>query len=75
VRPFAFLLREWPDVSEAAGRELFHVCFWLARTYGRAERPSAGLVFDPARLPRPGPSPKQPPVAVLGVVRQRAVAA
>ncbi len=32
-------------------RELFHLCFWLARTYGRGAKPDDGLSFDPARLP------------------------
>ena len=36
----------------AAMRELFHVAYWFARTYARAERPAPGLVFDPAALPR-----------------------
>ena len=36
----------------AALRELFHVAFWFARTYARAERPALGLVFDPTALPR-----------------------
>jgi type I restriction enzyme R subunit len=36
----------------AAVRELFHVSYWFARTYGRAGRPAPGLVFDAARLPR-----------------------
>src|SRR5207248_10559649 len=34
-------------------RELFHVCYWLARTYARGERPAPGRVFDPTRLPTP----------------------
>jgi type I restriction enzyme, R subunit len=37
----------------AAVRELFHVAYWFARTYGRARRPAPGLAFDPAALPRP----------------------
>ncbi|MGH7034620.1 MAG: DEAD/DEAH box helicase family protein, partial [Stellaceae bacterium] len=37
----------------AALRELFHVCYWLARSYGRIGRPAPGLAFDPAALPRP----------------------
>ena len=48
-----------PDDAVAAVRELFHVCYWLAHTYARAERPSPALAFDPAKLPKPGPSPKQ----------------
>lgn len=36
-----------------AVRELFHVAFWFARTYGRGERPEPGLTFDPGALPPP----------------------
>jgi type I restriction enzyme R subunit len=36
----------------AAVRELFHVCYWLARTYGRADRPAPPLAFDAASLPK-----------------------
>ncbi|HET6912248.1 MAG TPA: DEAD/DEAH box helicase family protein [Rhodanobacteraceae bacterium] len=36
----------------AAVRELFHVCYWLARTYGRVERPDPGLVFSASALPK-----------------------
>lgn len=43
----------------AAVRELFQVCYWLARTYGRTGRPDPALRFEASRLPRPGPSPKQ----------------
>jgi type I restriction enzyme R subunit len=36
----------------AATRELFHVCFWLARTYTRGAKPVDGLTFKtPAALP------------------------
>jgi type I restriction enzyme R subunit len=37
----------------AAVRELFHVAYWFARTYGRAGRPAPGLAFDASALPRP----------------------
>lgn len=42
------------SAGEAAGavKELFHVCFWFARTYARGERPSDGLVFDAGQLTR-----------------------
>jgi type I restriction enzyme, R subunit len=42
-----------------AVRELFHVCYWLARTYGRVARPAPGLAFNPAALPKPAPAQKQ----------------
>ncbi|MFN7835267.1 MAG: DEAD/DEAH box helicase family protein [Burkholderiaceae bacterium] len=35
-----------------AVRELFHVCYWLARTYAQGVRPDAALAFDEAALPR-----------------------
>ncbi|HAP39887.1 MAG TPA: restriction endonuclease subunit R, partial [Nitrospira sp.] len=43
----------------AAVRELFHVAYWLAHTYGRAGRPDPGVTFDPAALPRPAPAAAQ----------------
>jgi type I restriction enzyme R subunit len=43
----------------AAVRELFHVGYWLARTYARGARPAPGLAFDPAALPRTAAVPRQ----------------
>jgi type I restriction enzyme R subunit len=43
----------------AAVRELFHVAYWFARTYGRISRPAPGLTFDPAALPHPAQAAKQ----------------
>ena len=44
-----------------ATRELFHFCYWLARTYGLNARPDPGLRFVPALLPAAAPtSPVQP---------------
>ena len=43
----------------AAVRELFHVAYWFARTYGRAGRPAPDLSFDPTALPRPAPAAAQ----------------
>jgi type I restriction enzyme R subunit len=48
-----------PNDALVAVRELFHVAYWLARTYGRAQRPVPGLKFDPAKLPKAGHSSKQ----------------
>jgi type I restriction enzyme, R subunit len=45
--------------SMAAVRELFHICFWLARTYGKAAKPADGLTFDPTLLPKTSPVPPQ----------------
>lgn len=36
----------------AATRELFHFCFWLARQYGRTDRPDPGLTFSLACVPK-----------------------
>ena len=41
-----------PEDALVAVRELFHVTYWLARTYGRAARPAPGLAFDAAALPK-----------------------
>ncbi len=48
-------------VSDAvvAVRELFHVGYWFARTYARQSRPADDLTFDPERLPKSRPLPKQ----------------
>lgn len=41
----------------AAVRELFHLAYWFARTYGRLGKPAPGLAFEPASLPRPATAP------------------
>lgn len=41
----------------AAVRELFHVSYWFARTYGRIARPAPGLAFNPVALPHAPSSP------------------
>ncbi|MEX3944357.1 DEAD/DEAH box helicase family protein [Paraburkholderia sp. BR10937] len=45
--------------AQNAVRELFHVCYWVARTYGRADRPAPGLTFSLALLPTPSGIPSQ----------------
>ena len=44
------------DDAVVAVRELFHVTYWLARTYGRAARPAPGLAFDASALPKATPA-------------------
>jgi len=39
-------------------RELFHVGYWLAHTYGRSVKPAPGLVFDATVLPHDTHLPK-----------------
>ncbi|MCX4177669.1 MULTISPECIES: DEAD/DEAH box helicase family protein [Paraburkholderia] len=41
-----------PTDALTATRELFHVCYWLARTYGQQSRPDPGLRFSPDLLPK-----------------------
>jgi type I restriction enzyme, R subunit len=41
-----------PGDAAGAVKELFHVCFWLARTYARRGRPGDDLVFDASVLSR-----------------------
>jgi type I restriction enzyme R subunit len=48
-----------PYDSLTAVRELFHVCFWVARNYARRTKPADGLVFDPNQLPKTSPIPRQ----------------
>ncbi len=45
--------------SIVALRELFHFCFWLARTYGKTVKPADGLAFDTTLLPKASPVPPQ----------------
>jgi type I restriction enzyme R subunit len=42
-----------------ATRELFHVLFWLARTYARGAKPGDARYFDAELLPRAGALPPQ----------------
>ncbi|MFT6228110.1 MAG: type I restriction enzyme R subunit [Paracoccaceae bacterium] len=42
-----------PVSAQAASttvRELFHICYWIARTYARTARPDPGLTFDLEKL-------------------------
>jgi type I restriction enzyme R subunit len=41
-----------PGDATGAVKELFHVCFWLARTYARKGKPADGLAFDASVLSR-----------------------
>ena len=43
----------------AAVKELFHVIYWLARTYARGTKPAPGVVFNVEALPKTTPLPKQ----------------
>ena len=43
------------DDAIVAVRELFHVTYWLARTYGRTARPAPGLAFNASALPQATP--------------------
>jgi len=42
-----------------AVRELFHVAYWLAHTYGRSSKPKPGQTFNSDALPKTAPLPKQ----------------
>lgn len=46
------------DDALVAVRELFHVTYWLARTYGRTGRPAPGVAFDPTALPKTTVAPR-----------------
>ena len=48
-----------PADALTATRELFHVCYWLARTYGTRSRPEPSLTFSIALLPQPSATPAQ----------------
>ncbi|MGH7024803.1 MAG: DEAD/DEAH box helicase family protein [Caulobacteraceae bacterium] len=40
-----------PADALTSTRELFHLCYWLARTYARGEKPPASVVFSADALP------------------------
>ncbi|MHB1298607.1 MAG: DEAD/DEAH box helicase family protein [Gemmatimonadaceae bacterium] len=42
-----------------AVRELFHVAYWLGRTYGRVARPAPELMFDASALSEAASAPKR----------------
>lgn len=46
------------DAAQAV-RELFHITYWLARTYARMDKPAPGLTFNLANLPRTSTLPTQ----------------
>jgi type I restriction enzyme R subunit len=51
-----------PADAVVATRELFHICYWLARTYGQRGRPVPSLTFDASLLARPAAAaPAVPP--------------
>jgi type I restriction enzyme R subunit len=50
--------------ASGAVEELFHVCFWLARTYARKAKPRDGLTFDPSVLAPRGDVLKKAMVAL-----------
>jgi len=39
--------------ARTAVQELFHVAFWLARSYAKGAKPADGIAFDAAKLPKP----------------------
>jgi len=50
-----------PADALTATRELFHFCYWLARTYGQRARPDPGLCFSLELLPKAATVPTQTP--------------
>jgi type I restriction enzyme R subunit len=40
-----------------AVKELFHVCYWLARTYGQRIHSAESLTFNPEAIPKPSATP------------------
>jgi type I restriction enzyme R subunit len=54
----------------AATRELFHFCFWLARTYARDEKPPDTLEFNPDRLAKAPKVHKQTQQALLDLEKK-----
>lgn len=48
-------------------KELFHVCYWLTRTYARGAKPAPELAFNAALIPKP--TPASPPQSVDALKR------
>ena len=42
-----------PAQARGAVKELFHIAFWLVRSYARGTKPADTLQFDPTKLPPP----------------------
>ena len=42
-----------PAQARGAVKELFHIAFWLVRSYARGAKPADTLQFDPTKLPPP----------------------
>lgn len=67
--------------SVSAVRELFHVCYWLVRTYAKGAKPEPGLAFNLNALPDTATIPKrtlaqlQELNGALTVEREKALAA
>lgn len=53
-----------PLDAVTATRELFHVCYWLARTYGQRARPAPDLRFSTALLPTAATASPVPPQSI-----------
>lgn len=63
-----------PSDALNAARELFHLCYWLVRTYGRTSRPEPGLAFDAGLLPKAAVAPIQSQEQLQrleGILRER----
>lgn len=50
-----------PADAVTATKELFHLCYWLARTYGQRSRPVPSLRFSADLLPKPSGLPAHSP--------------
>ncbi len=62
--PLAF-----PQAATAL-RELFHLGFWLARTYGRGAKPDATIAFSTESLPRNASVPAQSLAQLQAIARR-----
>lgn len=61
-----------PMDAVGAVRELFHVTYWLARTYARQQRPAPNLTFNPDALPKSSPLPPQTVTQLQSLAKQLA---
>jgi type I restriction enzyme, R subunit len=59
--------RVMPLDAQTATRELFHLCYWIARTYGQRARPNPALAFAPQLIPL---APKSTPAIAAQTLDQ-----
>ncbi len=63
-----------PTEGEVAARELFHVMFWIARTYSTANKPTDTLEFEVSKIPTAPATLARKSLAMLKNLREELAA-